>query len=745
MRKLTAWLVGGAFLVSAVEAGDWPSWRGPEHNGVSRESSLPEHWQVLWKTSHGGRSTPVVFGDHVYILNSAGRGIEESERLLCLHRETGDVIWEHRFNVFLTDIPSPRIGWSSPVVDPETGHVYAHGVQNTILCVSKDGKLLWQRQMHEEYGTINGYGGRTHTPIIDEDRVIISFLNSSWGPHARGRHRYVAFDKRNGSVIWWSEPGGAPLDTTYSTPVVAVIGGVRLLIGGNADGAVYALQARTGKSVWKFSLSKRGINVSVIVWKEKVYACHSEENVDQAIMGRVVCIDATGSGDVTKTHEVWRRDGILAGYSSPALKDGKLYVCDNSSNLYCLDALSGDELWEENIGTVMKGSPVVGDGKIYVGEVNARFYLLDEAEIEQRAAARKRGNSELEPLEPLQTFAAKEAVVEVFGSPAIANGRVYFTTRDEVYCLGDKEWKGTSGETAKLAEEKPAAADAKGAQLQILPADVLAQPGDQVTFRARVFDADGRLLKESVRPQWGLAMGLVGDVNAEGKLALNAAEQYRQGVVVGRHGDLEQRARVRVVPRLPLGFDFDDLADGKPPPAWVGAGIKFVGKTHGGHKVLHKTATNSKFIDAETFIGMPGWKDYTIEADVLGTEKRRNLPNIGVINSRYTFVLMGNHQRLRIVSWIPQPRLSEQIKFEWKKDTWYRMKFSVENRDGIAVARGKVWPRDETEPAEWMVSVEDPNPNGEGSPGLHGYSAGTTSRSSGTEIYYDNVKVYPNK
>ena len=115
----------------------------------------------------------------------------------------------------------------------------------------------------ETVGRISGYGGRTHSPIVDEERVVISFLNSSFAEQGKGTHRYLAMDKRTGEMLWWAAPGGTPLDTTYSVPVVAVVGGRRLLIAGNADGGIYALKARTGEKVWGFQLSQRGINSSV--------------------------------------------------------------------------------------------------------------------------------------------------------------------------------------------------------------------------------------------------------------------------------------------------------------------------------------------------------------------------------------------------------------------------------------------------------------------------------------------------
>ena len=153
-----------------------------------------------------------------------------------------------------------------------------------------------------------------------------------------GGHRYLAMDKRTGEVVWWAMPGGKPEDTTYSTPVVAVVDGRRLLIGGNADGGIYAMNARTGERVWGFRLSQRGVNANVVVDGCRVYAAHCDENYDSVAMGRVVCIDARGSGDITKTHELWRRDGLEIGYASPLLHNGRLYVVANSGVLFCLDA-----------------------------------------------------------------------------------------------------------------------------------------------------------------------------------------------------------------------------------------------------------------------------------------------------------------------------------------------------------------------------------------------------------------------
>ena len=125
--------------------------------------------------------------------------------------------------------------------------------------------------------------------------------------------------------------------------------------------------------------------------------------------------------------------------------------------------------------------------------------------------------------------------------------------------------------------------------------------------------------------------------------------------------------------------------------------------------------------------------DYVVQVDLMGTRRKRNRPDMGLIAHRYTLDLMGNHQWLQIRSWASDLRMAKQIPYEWQTDEWYRMKMAVQVEDEKAVVKGKVWKRDEQEPREWTLTAEDPLPNRHGSPGIYGYSA--------AEIYYDNLIV----
>jgi len=201
--------------------GDWPDWRGPNRDGTSREKGLPEKWSLsgenlAWKASYGGRSTPVILGDRLYLENTAGSGATEQERVMCFNADTGRLLWEYKFNLYQSDVPAHRVGWASPVADPETGNVYVFGVNNLVTALTRDGKKVWDRSITEEFSPFTTHGGRTISPVVDGNLVIVSTPTSTWGTMAGRTQRFIAMDKRTGDIIWISTPGGRPYDTSYS-------------------------------------------------------------------------------------------------------------------------------------------------------------------------------------------------------------------------------------------------------------------------------------------------------------------------------------------------------------------------------------------------------------------------------------------------------------------------------------------------------------------------------------------------
>jgi outer membrane protein assembly factor BamB len=745
----------------SLQAGDWYQWRGPEQTGVSREKDLPEKWSaakvgannLIWRAPYGGRTTPIVMNGKVYLINNVGERLTEQERVLCLDAETGKLLWETKFNVFHTDIVSVRVGWTNLEGDPETGNVYAHGTQGLLLCLDgKDGKVKWSRSLTEEFGRATGYGGRVTSPIIDGDLLLISMVNSSWGEQGRGATRFAAFDKRTGEVVWWADTGFPNRNTYYSTPMVAVIEGRRLVIGGGGDGGVHAFQARTGKKVWSHLLSHDAINLTPVVDGPLVYMGHGDENLEGSERGQVVCLDASKVED-GKPAVKWKHEGVLFKFSSPVLHEGRLYISDDGATLYCYDAKKGDELWTQSFGTASKGAPVWADGKIYIPAVEGRFNIL------------KPGDDGCEVLHRLTLRSKTPGVaLEMNGSPAVANGRVYVLTSEDLFCLGKPGERPKADAVPKGPEEGKPGPDAKAAQLQVVPADVTLEPGKSVQLKARLFDADGRFLRET-KAEWSLAGPLPpppppgqkppagdpppplrGEITEAGKLTAAADVPGQFGGVVAKAEGLTARARVRVAPVLPYAQDFEKVPPGRVPGGWVNAPGKFTVKEVDGNKVLAKVANvpAPPVAQANLYVTAPGTRDYTVQAEVMGKTVRGNAPDMGVIASRYTLQVLGTIQRLRLVSWDGTMRVSKAIPFAWKPGVWYVLKLSAETKDGKGLVRGKVWERGQKEPEEWSLTFEDPVPNAEGSAGLYGYATGVTDAQPGAEIYYDNLKVTPN-
>ena len=218
-------------------------------------------------------------------------------------------------------------------------------------------------------------------------------------------------------------------------------------------------------------------------------------------------------------------------------------------------------------------------------------------------------------------------------------------------------------------------------------------------------------------------------------------------IVVAKADGLSSTARVRVVPNIPYANDFEKIPEGAVPSGWVNTQGKFIIKTVDGNKVLAKV--NNKFSPlfsrGNAYITLPSAQDYTIECDVFGTKIGNELPEIGIGANRYTLILAGNVQKLRLMSWEALPRIDETIDFKWQPGVWYRLKLTTDIAKGKGVIRGKAWPRDEKEPAAWTIEVTDSRPIGEGSAALYSYVTGNFNDVPGTEIYYDNLRITPNK
>jgi outer membrane protein assembly factor BamB len=751
LRRFSCWLFGCALwgLVSlaaraedapAADPLDWPSWRGPEQNGISREVGLAYEWDLkgknlLWrKPEFGTRSTPIVMRGKLYTLcRSEPETPREGERVVCLDAATGELLWENKFNVFLTDVPCERVGWSCVVGDPETGRVYALGVCGYFQCIDGEtGQTLWSRSLSEEFGLVSTYGGRTNVPVIFEDLVIVSAVMTNWGEMAVPAHRFLAFDKMTGEPRWFNGTRLRPEDTTYSTPFLTVLAGQAAMVFGSSDGAVHAFQPRTGKPIWRYQLSPRGLNVSPVVDRGVVYIGQSEENRDDNTMGAVAAINGELEGDITETGERWRVKELMVGKSSPLVLGDRFYAADDANLLYVLDTRTGEVIARQKLlGTIMRASLLYADGHIFACTTSA-WHVLEPTDDGVKIVHRLR-------------FPQAE---EIHGSPIVSHGRIYLPTTGALYCIGTPDAKPQAVPRPDPPQEAPPEERPQPAWLQLVPVDALIRPGEAVQFRARLFNARGQFLREVPASEVQFAADQGGQIDAEGRFTADSSAAHLGVTITAKLGELTGQARLRIVPPLPWHFDFDEaeltpnpmtkLPEGEPPLTWIGARYRHKIRKLDGQQVMVKVTTIPKGTRSQSWMGQPDLHDYTIQADLRGAIKDGKLPDMGVIAQRYSLELMGNAQELRIRSWTSQlNRFSKTIPFAWKHGVWYTMKFRASVENGAAVLRGKVWPRGDAEPRDWTIEAVDEAPNVVGSPGLFG-------NASDAEIYIDNISVIPN-
>lgn len=681
MQKLaTAFLLIIGILTSDVfaEPLDWPHWRGPEMNGISREKNLVESWDpdggeggnLLWKKEGlASRSTPIILNGKLYTICRDKPGTPlEGEKVVCVNIETGDTIWENSFNVFLSDVPDTRVGWSAVAGDPKTGNIYALGVCGYFQCLDGNtGKTIWSHSLSEEYGLLSTYGGRTNFPIVHENLVIISAVVIGWGEMAKPAHRFIAFDTRNGQPVWFEGTRLLPEDTTYSAPVKTVINGQLMMIFGSGDGGFHAFQPRTGKNIWTYNVSARGINTTPLVVDGKVYAGHSEENIDSTQMGALFALDGSKSGDITKSGELWRNQGMFVGKSAPLMVDGTLWAIEDNASLLIVNPETGEQIARQKLGTMQRSSPIYADGKVYNCTANGRWYIMKPTRDE---AGKVTG------VDIVHKLRLNEE--ESHGSIIVSRGRIFLPTTGALYCIGNPEaGEPQSDPVPPMPEETKKSEDMKPAHVQIAPVESLLYPDQSQVFQARLFNANGQYVGLAKTGDVKFALAGPGTIDDNGKyVSPKSADLAAPAVarITATVGELSGKARIRIAPKLDWSFTFDDAVV---PESWVGARYRHIGIDYD----LYKSLTEKNAAAGQLYIYLTtDWTNFN-----RGTSTFDNSTARQTWTDLLIFMDLNSAEKtpknLDEAKKVFDPLLEElkavQVVKDWNWDTW-----SKDNADG---------------------------------------------------------------
>jgi outer membrane protein assembly factor BamB len=392
MKKLTAVLIIIANGI-VVAAADWPQWRGPERNGISRETSLLKAWpekgpRQLWaiNTLGAGYGSLAVKGDRVFVQGSSS----SASILFCLNRADGKVIWQTALGQKLDEGRGngPR---GTPTIDVDRVYVLTEAGDLACLRV-RDGSSIWRRNILKDFGGQNPNWLISESPLIDGNHLIVT----PGGPDAS----IVALDKMTGATFWQSKGLSDPAH--YSSCIAADIGGVRTIIGFTSKAAV-GVRAHDGKPMWRYqNVANRTANIATPVFFDNKVFYTSAYNTGAALLG----LKAQG-GEEVKAEEIYFTREMQNHHGGVILVDRHIYGFSNNI-LTCLEFDTGTVKWKDR--SVGKGSLTVADGMLY---------LLSESNVVGLAKATTEGYSEK------GRFSIPDQGYPSWAHPVVSDGRLY--------------------------------------------------------------------------------------------------------------------------------------------------------------------------------------------------------------------------------------------------------------------------------------------------------------------------------
>ena len=378
-------------------------------------------WEYL-----GLLSSPFIEGDKVYLVTS-------------------------RCEVVCLDLNGQSNGNQGPFMD-EGKYMPGPG-KPPVEVGSKDADILWKYDMMDELGVFP-HNASNSSPLIVGDKVFVCTSNGQDWTHVNipspQSPSFICLDKKTGELLGEDD---AKIGTNikhgqWTSPSLGKVGGKDQVYFGGGDGILYAIDptpVKEGdtnyiKKVWWFDAvpeeykkDKSGkpikypaaegpseINATPVFYKKRVYVAIGQDPEHGEGVGRLVCVDATKTGDITKTGLIWDYKKIHRSISTVSIDptNGLLFIADFSGFVYCLDAETGKEYWVHDMQAHMWGSTMVADGKVYVGDEDGDLCVL-------ASAKEKKVLNEVNMGAP------------VYSTSVIANGTMYVATQTHLFAIAE--------------------------------------------------------------------------------------------------------------------------------------------------------------------------------------------------------------------------------------------------------------------------------------------------------------------
>lgn len=434
--RILLWLLLMA-LPGVLPAENWPAWRGPHGDGVSRETDLPVAWNksngIAWTTPlpEWGTSTPAIWGDAIFLTaNPPGKLL-----LIRLHKTSGAVEWtrevgsgdEARVPTPRTDAP-PRsdqkfhelhnLATPSPATNGEV--VVVHFGNGDLAVYDFAGKQLWKRNLQAEHGKYTVWWGHANSPVIVGDLVISVCMQDSLAdlqPEKPAQSYLIAHDLQTGRERWKTlrmTKADAEECDAYTTPLVVEAEGQRqvIVMGGNQ---LDAYDPRDGRQLWFLPGLKGGRTVTGPTFADGMI--YTTRGMRGALIAVPLPSPTSKLQEITSDKVAWKYDQGTPDTCSPVVWQNWLFTVTDDGIARCFDATNGQLQWKQRLKGGYKASPVAAEGRVY---------FLNTSGLCTVVAAGER----------FEKLAENEIADTLIASPAISAGRLYLRGKKALYAIG---------------------------------------------------------------------------------------------------------------------------------------------------------------------------------------------------------------------------------------------------------------------------------------------------------------------
>ena len=423
LRSLVVFLVATA--ASLAGADDWPQWRGPARDGVWREAGIinkfdSDQLDIRWRQPIGsGYSGPTVADGRVFVTDRLVEP-QQVERVHAFDASSGEKLWMYTYDcpyVGISYQAGPRV-----CVTLDEGRAFALGAMGHLNCLdAATGKVLWKRELSADYDIQMPIWGIAAAPLVVGDLLIIEVGASDDGACL------VAFDKNSGDERWRALSDRAQ----YSAPILIEQAGKPVVVCWTGD-SVAGVDPQTGELYWRYAFPPKNMPIGIatpITDRDRLFVTSF---YDGSLM---LALEQDQPG----VHKLWQRSGpserkteaLHSIISTPLFLDDYIYGVDSYGELRCLDANSGQRIWEN-----LTATPSERWSNIHFVLNGQRVWMFNERGELIISRLSPRGFNEISRaklLEPTQEQLSRRGGV-CWAHPAFANRHVFARNDKEIVC-----------------------------------------------------------------------------------------------------------------------------------------------------------------------------------------------------------------------------------------------------------------------------------------------------------------------